>query len=374
MRSHKTIIFEQVSNHERSVHKLTRLSLKSINAIFPIMGRNMTKTLQMGWLGLAFATILYSVPTASIAQETPPDPTPEQIFGFQSDFPYEHEYIEVMGSLMAYVDEGEGDPILFLHGNPTSSYLWRNIMPHVEGQGRIIAPDLIGMGKSDKPEIGYTYAEQYAYLSGFIEMLDLQNITLVVHDWGSVLGMQYARENEDNIKGLAFMEAIVAPSVPIASYEAMGTGREFFRALRTPGVGEEMILDQNVFVEVMLPEFGILRDLSDEEMANYRAPYTTRESRLPTLVWPRELPIANEPAFTTQVVTENGAWLAQTELPKLYFYAEPGALNPAPLVSYFQHNLKNIESRFIGAGVHFLQEDNPKAIGLGLSDWMRRNF
>jgi haloalkane dehalogenase len=186
------------------------------------MGRNMTKTLQIGWLWFAFAAILYSASTASIAQEAPPpDPTPEQIFGFQAEFPYEHEYIEVMGSRMAYVDEGEGDPILFLHGNPTSSYLWRNIMPHVEGQGRIIAPDLIGMGKSDKPEIGYTYAEQYAYLNAFIEALDLQNVTLVVHDWGSVLGMQYARENEDNIKGLAFMEAIVAPGVPIPSYEAV---------------------------------------------------------------------------------------------------------------------------------------------------------
>lgn len=324
------------------------------------------------WTSLLIASLL---PVAALAQTTPPPPpSPQEVFGYAETMPYAHKFIQINGSKMAYIDEGAGDPILFLHGNPTSSYLWRNIMPHVAQQGRIIAPDLIGMGKSDKPDIGYTYKEHAAYLTAFIAALDLQNITLVVHDWGSALGMEYARLNESNVKGLAFMEAIVAPGVPIPSFVAMGTGGDFFKALRSgTKEGEDLIYEQNMFVKVMLPNFGVIRPLTEAEKEAYRAPYPTRDSRKPTLIWPQELPIADAPAYTTRVVTQNGAWLAETELPKLYFYATPGALNPPQLVAHFQNTLKNLESRYIGAGVHFLQEDNPRAIGLGLSDWMRRH-
>ena len=287
--------------------------------------------------------------------------------------PYDYKFIDVHGSKIAYVDEGQGDPILFIHGNPTSSYLWRNIMPHVEDQGRVIALDLIGLGKSDKPDIGYTYQDHYKYVSGFIDALDLQNITLVIHDWGSALGMHYARENETNVRGLAFMEAIVAPAVPIPDYESLGAGGEFFKGVRTEGVGEQMILKDNMFVEVILSEMGVAKPLSENVRAVYREPFETEQSRLPTLTFPRMLPIGGEPADVTAITTANGEWLAKTELPKLYFYAEPGALNPAPVVDYFKKTLPNLETRFVGAGVHYLQEDQPHVIGKGLSDWLRRN-
>ena len=194
----------------------------------------------------------------------------------------------------------------------------------------------------------------------------------MIHDWGSALGMHYARRNERNVKGLVFMEAIVTPALPAPSYEAMAAAGEFFRQLRTPGVGEEMVLQNNMFVEVVLPEMGTVRDMTEAEMAAYRAPYPTPESRKPTLVWPRQVPIGGEPADTTRIVIENGAWLKQNDLPKLYFYAEPGALNPAPVVEFFQNNLKNIETRYVGVGVHYIQEDAPHVIGRGIADWLRR--
>lgn len=301
------------------------------------------------------------------AQQAPTGPA------ISAEFPYEHKFVEVLGSNIAYVDEGQGDPILFIHGNPTSSYLWRNIMPYAEPYGRVIALDLIGMGKSDKPDLDYTYGDHIQYLEGFIAALDLENITLVIHDWGSAMGMDYARRHQDNVKAMAFLEAIVAPAMPVPSYEAMGpVAGEFFRNVRTPGVGEEMILKQNLFAAVLLPEAGVVRDMSDEEKATYVAPYPDEKSRIPTLQWPREVPIAGEPAHTAKLVVDNGKWLKETDIPKLYFYAEPGALNPAPVVEYFQTQLKNIETRYVGVGTHFLQEDNPHAIGRGLADWLRR--
>ena len=286
-------------------------------------------------------------------------------------FPFEKSFIEVNGSQMAYVDEGEGPVVLFLHGNPTSSYLWRNIIPYVSDNHRVIAVDLIGMGDSDKPAIDYTFADHATYLDSFIEALELNDITLVVHDWGSVLGMRYARLNEKNVRALAFMEAIVPPALPAPSYEAMGEEvGELFRNLRTPGVGEEMVLENNFFVEVILPQFGVMRSLSDEEMEMYRQPFLTTESRQPTLQWPREIPIEGEPAETSEIVLANGEWLYLTDLPKLYFYAEPGALNPAPVSDYIKTNAKNIETVFVGSGLHFIQEDHPHEIGRALSNWL----
>jgi haloalkane dehalogenase len=291
-----------------------------------------------------------------------------------SEFPFTKQTANVLDSTMTYVDEGAGPVVLFLHGNPTSSYLWRNVIPHVVAGGyRAIAPDLIGMGDSGKPDIGYTFGEHAAYLDALIEKLDLKDITLVIHDWGSGLGMRYARLNSDNVRAMAFMEAIVPPFMPVPSYEAMGEEMGgMFKALRTDGVGEDMVLINNMFVEQILPEFGVLRQMTEAEMAHYRAPYPTPESRLPTLQWPREVPIGGEPQATVDAITANGEWLVSSDIPKLFFYVTPGALNPEPVVQWLIANVQNMETRFLGAGAHFVQEDHPEAIGRGVADWLRR--
>lgn len=282
-----------------------------------------------------------------------------------ADFPYESRYVEVLGSDMHYIDEGEGDPIVFLHGNPTSSYLWRNIIPHVTDDYRAIAPDLIGMGKSDKPDLAYTYQDHKRYLDAFIEALDLEDLTLVVHDWGSVLGFHYAMEHPDDVVGIAFMEAIIPPAFP--RDEPMGGALGRYRSEE----GEELILEQNQFVEGILPG-SVVRGLTEEEMDHYRAPYPTPESRLPTLQWPRELPAAGEPARNAEVVEEIGEWMQETEIPMLFFWARPGALNDESFAEAMEERVANIQIQFIGAGRHYVQEDQPEIIGRTLADWRRR--
>ncbi|WP_298971815.1 haloalkane dehalogenase [uncultured Roseobacter sp.] len=289
-----------------------------------------------------------------------------------ADMPFEKKSVEINGSKMTYVDEGDGPVVLFLHGNPTSSYLWRNIIPFVTDTHRAIAPDLIGMGDSDKPDIDYTFADHAAYLDGFIEALGLQDITLVIHDWGSVLGMRYARLNESNVKAVAFMEAGIPPALPAPSLEAMGEpSAQLFGMLRSPA-GEEAVLQGNFFVEEVLGKMAVATPLSQEVLDNYRAPFPTPESRKPTLVWPRQVPIAGEPADTAEVITANGDWLYSTEMPKLMLHVAPGALMPPPVVEYVKANASNLEDVFLGAGVHFVQEDHPEAIGRALRDWVDR--
>jgi haloalkane dehalogenase len=281
-----------------------------------------------------------------------------------ADFPFEPHYVEVLGSRMHYVDEGEGDPILFIHGNPTSSYLWRNIIPYVSGSYRAIAVDLIGMGKSDKPDIAYTYQDHARYLNAFIEALDLEHITFVIHDWGSVLGFDYARSHEDNVVGIAFMEAIIPPRFPSA--EPLGGTLGRYRTAE----GEELILQQNRFVEGL--RTSPIRGLTDEEMAHYREPYPTPQSRLPTLQWPRELPAAGEPARNVEVVTAIGEWMQETEIPMLHLWARPGALNNEEFAKEMVGRVKNIQSTFIGPARHYVQEDQPEMIGRAIADWRRR--
>ncbi|PHS24436.1 MAG: haloalkane dehalogenase [Robiginitomaculum sp.] len=290
-----------------------------------------------------------------------------------ADFPFKKKTMAVLNSTMTYVDEGEGPTVVFLHGNPTSSYLWRNIIPHVLSAGyRAIAPDLIGMGDSGTPDIGYTFDEHAAFLDALMAALDLKDITLVIHDWGSALGMRYARLNPDNVCALAFMEAIMPPAFPAASYEAMGSIGDLFKSFRTKGEGEDMILANNFFVETLLPKMGVARGLTEAEMAHYRAPYPTPQSRLPTLQWPRELPIAGMPKATHDAIIANGQWLTSSEIPKLYFYATPGAINPAPVVDWLIENVPHLETRFLGTGTHYVQEDHPDLIGTGIVDWLRR--
>jgi haloalkane dehalogenase len=227
-------------------------------------------------------------------------------------FPYESNYVEVLGSRMHYIDEGNGDPIFFIHGNPTSSYLWRNIIPHVEPYGRVIAVDLIGMGKSDKPDIGYRFVDHSRYLEAFIERLDLKNITLVVHDWGSALGFNYAMHNEDNVKGIAFMEAFLMPLTWNGFPENV---KKIFQTIRTPEIGYDLIVNENFFVENLLPG-AIVRNLTDEEMNQYREPFKTVESRKPTWVWPNEIPIDGKPVDVYNIVDDYNQWLQETEIPK----------------------------------------------------------
>ena len=306
-------------------------------------------------LGVSSAIVLIWSPPAARGQA--PD--------ISADFPFESRYAEVLGSTMHYVDEGEGDPILFVHGNPTSSYLWRNIIPYVTDRYRAIAVDLIGMGKSGKPDIAYTYQDHARYLNAFIETLGLEDITLVIHDWGSVLGFDYARSHEDNVLGIAFMEAIIPPRYPRLDPIGGALGR-----FRGPG-GEELVLQQNMFVEQILPG-SVLRGLTEEEMRRYREPYPTPESRLPTLQWPRELPAVGEPARNVEVVTAIGEWMTETEIPMLHLWARPGALNPVSVVEALVERVPNIQSTFVGAGRHYIQEDQPEMIGRAIGDWRRR--
>ena len=284
-----------------------------------------------------------------------------------AEFPFESRYIEVFGSKMHYIDEGEGDPILFIHGNPTSSYLWRNVVPYVSDDARVIAVDLIGMGKSDKPDIDYSFVDHAKYLEAFIEELELKNVTLVIHDWGSGLGFNYAANNEENIKGIAFMEALL---MPMPSYDAMPSQEtiQTFKDFRTPGVGEEMIMNQNIFVEQILPSM-IIRELSEEEFNHYSEPFPTPESRKPVWKWPNEIPIGGEPKNMQDIVSSYNQWLLTSEIPKLMIYATPGILGNEMAVQWAEANLMNLETVHIGPGLHFIQEDNPDAIGEAISDW-----
>ena len=286
-----------------------------------------------------------------------------------ADFPYAPHYVEVHGSKLHYVDEGSGDPILFLHGNPTSSYLWRNVIPHVQAHGRCLAMDLIGMGKSDKPDLDYSFFDHSQYVEGFIEALGLRNLTLVLHDWGSALGFHYAMRHESNIKALAFMEALVKP---IPGWEAFPPDvQEALQAFRTPEVGWDMIVNQHMFVERLLPAL-VVRQLTDAEMDYYRAPYVDPPTRKPVWRWPNEIPIAGEPTNVVAVVEEYSRKLQQSPLPKLLVTATPGAIVTAPVVEWCQQNLPHLTVVDIGPGTHYFQEDNPHGIGTALANWYQR--
>ena len=282
-----------------------------------------------------------------------------------SAFPFESRYADVLGSRMHYVEEGEGETVLFLHGQPTSSYLWRNIVPLVSPHARCIAPDLIGMGRSDKPDLAYDFADHARYLDAFIEGLGLERVTLVIHDWGSGLGFHWAKRHPDRVRGIAFMEAILEPST------WAGFPKEFrlpFRMMRTPGVGFLMISVANIFVKQILPQ-SVVRKLTAEEMEVYSAPYPTIASRRPVRQWPTQIPIDGHPAVMHEIVGAYNAWLQQTDVPKLLLHAQPGAIVTPRLVRWCQDSLKNLETVDLGEGIHYLQEDHPRAIGEHVARW-----
>ena len=285
------------------------------------------------------------------------------------DFTFTANYVEVHGSKMHYVDEGAGDPILFLHGNPTSSYLWRNIIPYAATNGRAIAPDNIGFGKSDKPDIDYRFVDHARYIEGFIEALGLKNITLVLHDWGSALGFHYAMRHQDNIKALVFMEAML---MPVPSWEALPEDfSALLRKFRTPEAGWELLVNQNMFIEQVLPH-GVTRQLSEAEMNHYRAPFKEPASRKPIWRWPNEIPLAGEPADVTEAVMAYNQKLQQSDLPKLLFYVTPGGIITEPVRQWAEQHLKNLKTVKLGPGNHYVQEDYPHQIGAELVAWYSR--
>jgi haloalkane dehalogenase len=266
---------------------------------------------------------------------------------------------------ISYVDTGTGDPIVFLHGNPTSSYLWRNIIPHLTSAGRCLAPDLMGMGASGSPSNGsYRFAEHSAVLDEWFDAVGLtSNVTLVVHDWGSALGFHWAKRNPERIKGIVYMEAIVRP---VTWEEWPEASRRVFQGFRSPA-GEEMVLEKNIFVERVLPG-SVIRGLTEEEMTVYRKPYLEAgESRRPTLTWPREIPIDGEPADVVQIASEYSEWLAGSQVPKLFINAEPGAILIG-LQREFCRTWPNQQEVTV-KGTHFIQEDSPAEIGQAIAQW-----
>jgi haloalkane dehalogenase len=285
--------------------------------------------------------------------------------------PYPKQRRRVLGREMAYVEVGQGDPIVLLHGNPTSSYLWRNVLPHLEQLGRCIAPDLIGMGDSDKlPDSGpssYRFVEHRRYLDALLEALDVRDrVTLVVHDWGSALGFDWANRHRDAVKGIAFMEAIVAPQ-GADHWDHMGM-RSALKALRSEA-GETMVLQNNFFIEEILRN-AILRKLSEEEMAEYRRPFVEPgEGRRPTLTWPRQIPIEGEPADVYAIATEYANWLAASDVPKLFLKAEPGAILTNDKLINLVRGWPALTEKKV-TGIHFVQEDSPNEIGQAIADWM----
>ncbi|MEE8077842.1 MAG: haloalkane dehalogenase [Pseudomonadales bacterium] len=276
--------------------------------------------------------------------------------------------IEVLGKQMSYVEMGDGDPIVFQHGNPTSSYLWRNIMPHLTGQGRCIAIDLIGMGDSEKLEDSgperYTFVEHREYFDAALEALGVNdNVTLVIHDWGSALGFDWANRHPEQVKGICYMEAIVQP---MEWDEWPGAARGVFEGFRSPA-GEDMVLEKNIFVENVLPG-SIIRDLDDAEMAVYRRPFTQAgEDRRPTLTWPRQIPLGGEPADVVAIVSDYADWMSANDLPKLFVNAEPGAILTGPMRE-FCRTWRN-QTEVTVKGNHFVQEDSPDEIGQALAQW-----
>lgn len=284
--------------------------------------------------------------------------------------PYEKKFATVNGKRIAYVEEGEGSPIVLLHGNPTSSFLWRNVIPELTTSGRVIVPDLIGQGDSEKLPVSdgperYTFEVAYDYLSGLLsEIGAVQNVLLVIHDWGSGLGFHWAANHPEAVRGIAYMEAIVAP----VTWDDWPEGaRGIFQGFRSEK-GEDLILQRNMFVEAVLPS-SVIRDLSETEMDNYRAAFSTPDGRQPTLNWPRQIPISGEPAHMVDLVTAYGQFMSHSDIPKLFVNADPGSILIGQQREFCRSwpNQQEVTVK----GMHFLQEDSPTEIGQAVAQWMK---
>ncbi len=277
----------------------------------------------------------------------------------------------VLDSTMFHRELGTGRPIVFLHGNPTSSYLWRHIMPAV-GTGRRLAPDLIGMGESGKPDVTYTFDDHARYLDAWFDALGLDDIVLVGHDWGGALAFDWAARHRGRVRGLAFMETIVKP---MAWEEFPEGGRDLFRSIKTPGVGETMILEDNLFLTQMLP-FTVASGLGDDDLKVYLEPYPTPESRRPLLQWPRSMPLGGEPADVVARVERYDAWLAASaDVPKLLLAFEPGpgAMMGPEMLDWCAKNIATLEIEQLGVAGHHAPEDQPEAISAAVRGWADRH-
>jgi len=279
----------------------------------------------------------------------------------------ESQYIDVLGSKMHVTIAGEGDPVLFLHGNPANGFLWRNIFPYVTDSHQAIVPDLIGMGKSDKPDIEYTYADQYKYLEALIDALDLKNITLVLHDWGSGLGFNYFANHSENVKAIAFMEGILKD---VGTYFPPEM-QKFFTKLRSDDEGWQMIGSDDTFMQEVFPTWSV-RDLSSEEFEGYYTPFRTVESRKVIHQWVRHVPFNGEPKVTADIVENYRNKLQKSDIPKLFFYATPGVFMPESVANWVKENIPNLEAVHVGEGTHFLQEDHPGLIGEKVKEWLNK--
>ena len=287
-----------------------------------------------------------------------------------ADMPYKKSTMTVNGKRIAFVDVGEGDPIVLLHGNPTSSYLWRNVIPHLQPMGRVIVPDLIGQGDSEKLPFGeggdqYSFLLVYDYLSALLEALDVNNnVTLVVHDWGSALGFYWAQQHPAAVRGVAYMEAIVCP---LSWDDWPESAQGIFKGFRS-AKGEDMILQRNLFVEAVLPS-SVIRKLTEEEMAHYRAPFSTPQDRRPTLSWPRQIPIDGEPAEMVDLVSSYGQWMVGQDSPaKLFINADPGSILTGRARDFCRSWSHQTEVTV--SGTHFIQEDSPDEIGAAVASWL----
>lgn len=282
--------------------------------------------------------------------------------------PGRHE-LAILDSTMSYVEAGSAGPtVLFLHGNPTSSYIWRNIIPHVSPVARCIAPDLIGYGQSGKPDIAYRFFDQVRYLDAFIEKMDIRDVVLVAQDWGTALAFHFAARRPQRVLGLAFME-FIQPFARWEDFHQRPQARDLFRAFRTPGQGDKLVLDDNIFIERVLPN-SVLRTMTKDEMDAYRAPFPTAETRKPILALPNDMPIEGKPADVAAISAHDHRALRVSTFPKLLFHGDPGALVSPEEARTFAARLTNCDVINLGPGAHYLQEDHADAIGVALQDWI----
>lgn len=287
-----------------------------------------------------------------------------------ADFPFESKYVEVLGSKLHYIDVGEGDPMLFIHGIPTSSYMWRNIIPEASKDARCIAVDLIGMGKSDKPDIDYTIFDHIKYIEEFIKALDLKNITLVLHGWGSIIGFHYAMNHQDNVKGIVFYESHVRAtikwdmlSLPVQQIASLFTDEE---------TSYREVVQNNYFIKTVLPT-GVMRDLSPDEMKHYEEPFKTQESRKPLLQYIHELPVgSDQQEEIVQLIRDYSSKLKESKIPKLMFYAVPGFITTIDTVQWARDNFENLEVVDLGEALHFAQETNPHLFANEMMEWYQQ--
>ena len=280
--------------------------------------------------------------------------------------PHPRRRAQVFDTSMSYVDTGTGRPVIFLHGNPTSSYLWRNIIAEVKGAARCLAPDLVGMGRSGRaPSGSYKFTDHARYLDAWFDAVVLdRKVILVGHDWGSALAFHWANRHRERVEGIVYMEAIVQS---LTWEQWPSAASRIFQGFRS-GSGESMILDNNLFVERVLPG-SIIRQLSEQEMAAYRGPFLEPgESRRPTLTWPREIPLDGQPADVVEVVDEYSAWLSESEVPKLFINADPGAILTGDQRDFCRSWPNQTEVTV--KGVHFMQEDSPEEIGQAITNWI----